>query len=199
MSRTLVRRITAAIALTLALVPALGHAAEPKAPRWSPDGDPAYPLDVGGSFGWNSPGGLRGFELDYRVFDHVSLGTGLGEGLWGLRITPHARIYPLGIQRAGLFLEGGVSFNSGDFPWTEKVTLEGVEITRNPTRVANAALGYRFVIQKRGWLAVRAGWGFALTPDAYSAAAPLSDAATRAMRISQPGGVILGISGGFSL
>ncbi|AFE03370.1 hypothetical protein COCOR_00257 [Corallococcus coralloides DSM 2259] len=124
-------------------------------------------LDLGLALGFNSPSGIFGGELEYRVVPVLGLNLSAGTGAWGFRVGPLARLYPLGESRTSPFLEAGMSFNLGTKS-TSTLTLNGEteEFTTEklPTPVATLAVGMR---QSMGpmYLGLRAGWGFRLRED----------------------------------
>jgi hypothetical protein len=162
-------------------------------------------LDVGGSFGFNNAGGLgyfNGFGLaaDLRVVDFLSVGAGVGRGLWGSRFTAHSRVYPLGVSRS-FFLQGALAHNRGRESWLGEEDEVDVRVILSAATTANASLGYRKDMGARGWLAFEAGWAFRLDPARYYTRGEreLTDTEEQVLRFSRPGGVVLGISGGFSV
>ncbi|MGE6763481.1 hypothetical protein ACQKGO_36060 [Corallococcus interemptor] len=124
-------------------------------------------LDLGLALGFNSPSGIFGGELEYRVAPVLGLNLSAGAGAWGFRVGPVARLYPLGEVRTSPFLEAGMSFNMGG---TSTTTLsfggesEVYTTEKLMTPVATLALGMR---QSMGpmYLGLRAGWGFRLRED----------------------------------
>ncbi|WP_164017507.1 hypothetical protein [Pyxidicoccus trucidator] len=165
----------------------------------------AHRLDVGGSFGFNNAGGVGfftgfGVAADVRLVDFLSLGAGVGGGLWGPRFTAHSRVYPLGVSRS-FFLQGALAYNLGHDSYFDEDSRDEVRISRAGATTANASLGYRMDLGSRGWLAFEAGWAFRLRPAEYRATGrrELTDAEEQALRFSRPGGILLGISGGFSV
>lgn len=161
-------------------------------------------LDIGGSLGLNNAGGfgaVPGFGLvaDVRLFKGLSLGAGVGGGLGGIRLTAHSRLYPLGVAN-GLFLQGSVAANSGrSIRFEDGAQPVDVELLQATT--ANAALGYRFDMGRRGWIVLEAGWAFRLDERGYrtSGTRELTDVEQSVVRFSQAGGLLLGLSGGFSV
>ncbi|MFP2911459.1 hypothetical protein ACLESD_41825 [Pyxidicoccus sp. 3LFB2] len=165
----------------------------------------AHRLDIGGSFGFNNAGGggfVTGFGLaaDLRLVDYLSVGAGVGGGLWGPRFTAHSRIYPLSVSRS-FFLQGALAYNLGHDSYFDEDDRDEVRISRASVSTANASLGYRQDLGSRGWLAFEAGWAFRLGPAEYSATGrrELTDSEVQVLRFSRPGGLVLGISGGFSV
>ncbi len=164
--------------------------------------DPTLPrLDIGGTTGINNPGGFYGAEAQYRLVDQLALGVAGGSGAWGPRVTPEVRYYPFGASRVGFFLESGLSFNFGgrsDLKVNGVVT-ESANLLMTP--VVNAALGYRFSFGQRGWLALRVGYGFSLRSDNVTTdtGAPPSSLLKVGIDLSQPGGLMAGLSAGFSI
>jgi hypothetical protein len=185
------------------------HALEP-----GPSGPPGsvldrpssgHRLDVGGSVGFNNAGGLgffTGFGLaaDLRLVDFLSVGAGVGGGMWGPRFTAHSRVYPLGVSR-GLFLQGALAYNLGARSWLDEAIRAEGRVDRDPVTTANASLGFRKDMGARGWLAFEAGWSFRLNPARYHAVglSVLTEDEKEELRFARPGGVLLGISGGFSV
>ncbi|NMO15694.1 hypothetical protein HPC49_02385 [Pyxidicoccus fallax] len=202
----------AAAALFASLtLPTLAHAAErmPSGPPGSVLDTPSYGhrLDVGGSFGLNNAGGIgffTGFGLaaDLRLVDSLSVGAGVGGGLWGPRFTAHSRIYPLGVSRS-FFLQGALAHNLGRNNWVGGDDEEdgGVHVTRSDVTTANASLGWRKDLGSRGWLVFEAGWAFRLDTPRFQTGGerPLTEMEEQVLRFARPGGVVLGISGGFSV
>jgi hypothetical protein len=169
-------------------------------------------FDVGVSAGLNTGAGI-GVEADYRlVRDSLSLGLAAGIGLWGYKITPHARWYPFQFNFPYVFLEGGLSLNTGRPVIFETRTLEGLELDQRvdmrPTPVLNAALGVRLQLcdirylwfEFGSWLVVRAGYALRLYRDNVDnkSGFPLTDATRFALDAAQPGGWMIGASYGIS-
>ncbi len=158
-------------------------------------------LDVGASFGLNNPAGIYGLEGDFRIVDHFSAGVGLGMGAWGFRVTPQVRVYPFGINTVGLFVEAGVSVNTGG-PADLTVNGEVLQtVERDVTPTANLGLGYRGKITRHGWWGLRAGWQHRFAQDNYRSTdgQPVNVLLDGATQFTQPGGLMLGVSGGFSI
>ncbi|MBN8229915.1 hypothetical protein JYK02_20595 [Corallococcus macrosporus] len=124
-------------------------------------------LDLGLALGFNSPSGIFGGELEYRVVPVLALNLSAGAGAWGFRVGPLARLYPLGESRTSPFLEGGVSFNLGNRS-TSTLTIgdESEQFTTEKlfTPVATVAMGLRQAMGPM-YLGLRAGWGFRLRED----------------------------------
>ena len=187
----------------------LAHAGE-HGPSGSPGSvldTPAYGhrLDVGGSVGFNNAGGLgffTGFGLtaDVRLVDFLSVGAGVGGGMWGPRFTAHSRVYPLGISRF-VFLQGALAYNLGSRSWLDEAIRAEGRVVRNDVTTANVSLGYRRDLGNRGWLAFEAGWSFRLNEARYHpiGLSVLTDDEKEELRFARPGGVLLGLSGGFSV
>lgn len=202
------RALSAVLFASLTL-PTLAQAAEhgPSGGPGSVLDKPSYGhrLDVGGSFGINNAGGmglLNGFGLtaDLRLVDQLSVGAGIGRGLWGPRFTVHSRVYPLGISRS-VFFQGALAYNLGMRPWFDEAIRKEARIDRDAVTTANASLGYRQDLGTRGWLAFEAGWAFRLNAARYHllGRSVLTDDAKEDLRFARPGGVVLGVSGGFSV
>jgi hypothetical protein len=156
---------------------------------------PWHQLDVGAAAGFNSPSGVYGLEVEYRPLQYVGLILGGGSGAWGNRITPGARLYPLGISGASLFLEGGMSINTGG---EASVSInDGPEqiVDLLVTPVATTSVGVRFNID-RIYFTPRVGWGFRMRQDNYrtrdgSEINPLFDAA---LGLFQHGGFLISLT-----
>ncbi|RKH13859.1 hypothetical protein D7V97_04595 [Corallococcus sp. CA053C] len=199
----------AAASLLLSLsVSTLAQAGErgPHGPPGSVLDTPSYghSLDVGGSFGFNNAGGLGfingfGLESDLRLVDFLSVGAGVGAGLWGARFSAHARVYPLGVSRS-FFVQGALAHNLGRRGEFEEDGVE-LRVIRYAASTANASLGYRRDLGSRGWIAFEAGWAFLLGGAAYSTSGvrELTHSEEQVLGFARPGGVVLGISGGFSV
>jgi hypothetical protein len=127
----------------------------------------------------------------------VGVNLGGGSGAWGTRITPAARLYPLGISGASLFLEGGLSLNTGG---EASVSVnDGPEqiVDLLMTPVATTSVGVRFNID-RIYFTPRVGWGFRLRQENYrtrdgSEISPLFDAA---LGLFQHGGFLISLTVG---
>ncbi|RKH03188.1 hypothetical protein D7X32_14645 [Corallococcus carmarthensis] len=141
-----------------------GRELESEAPR---RGGGRTNLDLGLALGFNSPSGIFGGELEFRVVPKLGLNLSAGTGAWGFRVGPLARLYPLGEARTSPFLEAGMSFNMGTKS-TSTLTFDGEteEFTTEKllTPVATLAVGMR---QSMGpmYLGLRVGWGFRLRED----------------------------------
>lgn len=162
---------------------------------------PVPRLDLGVSGGINNPAGIYGVEGDFRIDDRFSAGLGFGKGAWGLRITPQARLYPFTIHEAGLFLETGVSLNTGgsmDLRVNGQVA-QTVDMYVTPT--ANIAVGWRQQVGRYFWWSARAGWQQRLynSNHAVRGGGPIDSNMQGMVNLSNPGGLSLGLSGGFTL
>ena len=162
---------------------------------------PPHRLDLGLAAGFNTEG-LLAVVSDLRLTDHLSVGAGVGEGLWGHRWSGHVRLYPEGLTHSGLFLEATGALNQGGFvSYPSEGPVSPLDYDKNQVATAAASIGYRFGLGSRGWLALQGGWAAALrTPEARlrTAASPSRD--DRAIiDVSEPGGVVVGLSGGFSV
>jgi hypothetical protein len=168
-----------------------------RADEWREARRPRHQLDVGAAAGFNSPSGIYGLEVEYRPMEYLGLNLGGGPGAWGNRLTPAARLYPLGISGASLFLEGGLSINTGG---EATVTVNGepaqiVDLLMTP--VATTSVGVRFNID-RVYFTPRVGWGFRLRQDNYlsrdgSEIGPLFDTA---IGLFQHGGFLISLTVG---
>jgi hypothetical protein len=158
--------------------------------------------DIGLSGGFNNPAGVYGVETSFRFIDHLSVGAAAGNGAWGIRVSPLARVYPLGASRLGLFLEGGASFNLGG---TADLKTNGQVVQQAEMRftpVVDAALGYRFSLGRHGWIALRAGYGIKLGGnDNYGVVGggAVNPLLGTVLELAQPGGFMGGLSAGFSI
>ncbi len=195
MTRTSFRTILASALIALVAVNSTARADEPAARP------PVPHLDLGVSGGLNNPGGVYGVEADYRLFDWLSVGLGAGSGAWGYKATPQLRLYPFGVNTAGLFIEAGSSINLGS---TASSTENGVtrKINEEMTATVNASLGYRIRLGVAGWLALRAGYGLKLGSDtnySYDGGGAVTGLTKGVMDILEPGGFIVGLSGGYSI
>lgn len=160
-------------------------------------------LDIGVTTGFNNPGGIYGAEVDFRLFNRLSLGLAAGSGAWGPRLTPQVRLYPFGVDTAGLFLEGGAALNLGGTATAESNGQVVQEADMAFTPVVNASLGYRFSWGRNAWSALRVGYGFRLNNEqAYTlrGGATLVDPLMETLlEASEPGGFLVGLSAGFSI
>ncbi|QSQ23976.1 hypothetical protein JY651_03060 [Pyxidicoccus parkwayensis] len=202
-------RVTSALLFALLTLSTLAHAGENR-PSGSPGSvldTPAYGhrLDLGGSVGLNNAGGMgyfTGFGLvaDLRLVDFLSVGAGVGGGMWGPRLTSHARVYPLGISRA-VFLQGALAYNVGTRSWLDEMVDVNEHVIRSDVTTANASLGYRKDLGSRGWLTFEAGWAFRLNAARYrpTGSHEFTQSEKEELRFARPGGLVLGISGGFSV
>jgi hypothetical protein len=202
-------RAAAAALFALLTVSTMAHAEQP-APQGAPGSirnTPSYGhrLDLGGNFGIDIAGGIGlfngfGVAADLRLVDFLSVGAGVRRGLWGPRFTVHSRVYPLGVSRS-LFLQGALAHHLGRRSWFGEENGVDVRVIRPAATTANATLGYRKDLGSRGWLAFEAGWAFRLDPARYhtSGERELTNTEEQALRFARPGGVVLGISGGFSV
>lgn len=158
-------------------------------------------FDLGGTFGYNNPGGFYGLETDYRFTEWSSFGVAGGQGLWGFRLTPSARVYPFGASNVGLFLEGGVSLNFGSTA-IFNTSINGVEnqqiVRQGLIPAANLSVGLRRQFLTYFWSAVKLGYQWNLRKDAYSVedGSQLNELSRGVMDFSQPGGLIVGLSAG---
>lgn len=145
-----------------------GREVESEAPRRRRGGHTN--LDLGLALGFNSPSGIFGGELEFRVAPILGLNLSAGAGAWGLRVGPLARLYPLGEVRTSPFLEAGMSFNMGG---TSTTTLsfggesEVYTTEKHMTPVATLAVGMRQAMGPM-YLGLRAGWGFRLSEDNWN-------------------------------
>lgn len=158
-------------------------------------------LDLGVTGGFNNPGGIYGFETDFRAMTgYLSFGLSGGNGAWGVRVSPHVRAYPFGLDVAGLFVESAFSLNFGGVSESKVngVVLESAE--RFVTPVVHVGGGWRQTLNRFTWLLFRVGYGFKLGGDQnYRWLAGNGEQGLGAvLALSQPGGFSIGLSAGFS-
>jgi hypothetical protein len=124
-------------------------------------------LDIGASAGFNSPAGIYGGEIEYRLFPWLGLNASGGNGAWGPRVTPLVRLYPFSYAGFSPFLEAGTSFNFGGETYIE---VNGVRDYTDMllTPVATAGVGARISFG-RIYAAPRVGWAHRLRQDNYKA------------------------------
>lgn len=168
---------------------------------------PAAPparLDLGVTGGFNNPGGVFGATTDFRVIHFLSVGMDLGFGGWGLRTTPHARVYPFGVGHLSPFVEGDLSLNFGGPVKTNVISgpsSSSITIIEEIEPVAAVLLGLRGWWARHFFAEGHLGWGFNLNQGAYHSAdgRPIDDPIVNASYASaEPGGFIFGASVGFS-
>ena len=121
----------------------------------------ATQLDIGGSLGFNSPSGMYGGEIEWRMFPWVGVRASGGVGVWGTRVGPQLRVYPLGEVPISPFLEAGLSFNSGG---QATVTVNDVrreaELLFSPS--TTLAVGSRWAVGRLFFVSSRIGWSWNL-------------------------------------
>ena len=158
-------------------------------------------IDIGATGGFNNPGGIIGAEVDFRLFTgYLSAGLSGGQGAWGVRVSPHARVYPFGLDVAGLFVEGAFSMNFGGMTETKVngVVIESAE--RLVTPVLHVGAGWRQTLNSFTWLLFRVGWGFRFTDDNFRYQLGNGDGGLGAvLSLSEPGGFSIGLSAGFAI
>jgi hypothetical protein len=159
--------------------------------------------DIAVSGGINNPAGIIGLESDLRFTPFFSVGVAGGIGTWGPRLSPQFRVYPFGADwwNLGVFVETGLSVNLGgqaEIADGSTTTL----VVRTPTPALNISVGLRRHFGERLFGIVRAGWGVAprgvATNYTVVGGTPLSPTAQAVLNGSQPGGVLLGASFGYS-
>ena len=174
----------------------------PSAPISLFDAERTYRLlDLGATGGFNNPGGIIGAEADFRLFtSYLSAGLSGGTGAWGVRVSPHVRVYPFGLDVAGLFVEGAFSMNFGGVTET-KVNGEVLErAERLVTPVLHVGAGGRQTLNSFTWLLFRVGWGFRFTDDNFRYQLGNGDGGLGAvLSLSEPGGFSIGLSAGFAI
>ncbi|MFE8601485.1 hypothetical protein [Archangium violaceum] len=124
----------------------------------------ATQLDIGASVGLNSPSGIYGGEVEYRMYPILGLRVSGGQGAWGTRVGPQVRLYPLGEVVLSPFLEAGMSFNFGGETWSE---IDGVRTYADMllTPVGTLAVGSRLALGRLFFLSSRVGWSWRLRQD----------------------------------
>lgn len=164
---------------------------------------PGHPrFDIAVSGGINNPAGIIGLESDLRFSPFFSVGVAGGIGTWGPRLSPQFRVYPFGADwwNLGVFVETGLSVNLGG--QAEITDGSPVLVVKAPTPALNISMGLRRHFGERLFGIVRAGWGVAPRAAATNytvvGGATLSPAAQAVLNGSQPDGVILGASFGYS-
>lgn len=158
-------------------------------------------LDLGATGGFNNPGGIIGAEADLRLFTgYLSAGLSGGTGAWGVRVSPHLRAYPFGVDVAGLFAEAAVSMNFGG---TTETKINGQVLERAErlvTPVIHVGAGWRQTLNAFTYVLFRVGWGFRFTDDNYRYTIGTGDAGLGALiALSEPGGFSIGLSAGFAI
>ena len=166
--------------------------------------DPERPyrlLDLGVTGGFNNPGGIIGAEADFRLLtSYLSAGLSGGTGAWGVRVSPHVRAYPFGLDVARALAEAALSLNFGGVTETKVngVALERAE--RLVTPVLHVGAGWRQTLNSFTWLLLRVGWGFRFTDDNFRYQLGNGDGGLGAvLALSQPGGFSIGLSAGFAI
>ncbi|WNG45870.1 hypothetical protein F0U60_18455 [Archangium minus] len=89
-----------------------------------------------------------------------------GSGMWGVRVGPQVRFYPLGEVPLSPFLEAGTSLNFGGGTWVE---VNGVRRDGDMllTPVATLAVGSRLSLGRLFFVSSRVGWGWRLRQDNF--------------------------------
>ncbi|RKH17937.1 hypothetical protein D7V77_34945 [Corallococcus sp. CA041A] len=176
---------------------------ETESPQLPPRRGGRTNLDLGLALGFNSPSGIFGGELEYRVAPILGLNLSAGTGAWGFRVGPVARLYPLGEVRTSPFLEAGMSFNMGTTSSTRLTIGDESEVYTTEklfTPVATLAVGMR---QSMGpmYLGLRAGWGFRLREDNWTTSDGRDPNLFDALDIgtSQHGGFLCSVTLGMSI
>ncbi|CAM3870960.1 hypothetical protein G4177_00700 [Corallococcus sp. ZKHCc1 1396] len=121
-------------------------------------------LDLGVSLGFNSPSGVFGGEVEYRLKPWLGLNVSGGAGAWGVRVGPLVRLYPLGEVPTSPFVEAGTSFNFGGESWSEVNGGERRYADMLLTPVATVGVGVRRSLGPL-YLGTRVGWGFRMRED----------------------------------
>jgi hypothetical protein len=162
-----------------------------------PQPKPQHRLDLGVASGFNSPSGILGLEGEYRPRDNMGVHLGGGIGAWGNRITPAARLYPIGISSASPFVEAGLSLNLGR---RATVTPDGgqeVGVELLPTPVATTSVGVRFNVS-HVYFTPRVGWGFRLRQENFRGVngTQISELERGLIGLLQHGGFLFSFAGG---
>jgi len=159
--------------------------------------------DIAVSGGINNPAGVIGLESDLRFTPFFSVGVAGGVGTWGPRLSPQFRVYPFGADwlNLGVFVETGLSVSLGGQVEIGDGRTTNL-VARTPTAALNVSMGLRRHFGEHLFGMVRAGWEVAprvaATNYTVVGGATLSPAAQAVLNGSQPGGVILGASFGYS-
>ena len=157
--------------------------------------------------GWNGYVGT-GVRFDIRLIGPLSVNTGFGIGLWGLRLSGALRLYFS--YPYGLALSSGVSFNTGSIKTDVEMETsapdgttrdEDVSLKFKHVTVVNVSALYSWKIGYRKKIYIEAGYGFALKKNRYTYTTEsgnrLSDDSKDMMDSWHPGGAIVVI--GFAL
>ena len=149
--------------------------------------------DLGVAVGFNAPAGGIGFEGEWRPVPGLGLGLHGGVGMWGTRISPVVRLYPVGVK-FGLFAEGAISINEGG---SSELIGAGRGLSLESTGAASLAIGFRQTHFTHFFTSVKAGyqWRFQQS-ESYSAGTPLSSGERFMLDMLQPGGVVVGATAG---
>ena len=160
-------------------------------------------FDIAVSGGINNPAGVIGLESELRFTPFFSVEVAGGVGTWGPRLSPQFRVYPFGADgwNLGVFVETGLSVNLGGQAEISDGSTKTL-VVRNPAPALNVSMGLRRHFGEHLFGTVRAGWEVAPGPAATNytvvGGATLSPTAQAVLNGSQPGGVILGASFGYS-
>jgi hypothetical protein len=169
----------------------------------TPEASRNHPWDFAVSGGINNPAGTVGLESDLRFTPYFSVGIAGGLGSWGPRLSPQFRVYPFGAdwRNLGLFVETGLSVNLGGQVEIGDGSTTSLLI-RTPTVALNISTGIRQHFGEHLFALLRMGWQVAPRAAATNytvvGGAALSPTAQAVVLGSQPGGVILGGSFGYS-
>jgi hypothetical protein len=149
-------------------------------------------VNMAASVGMNSPMGMFGLEADYRLHRYFSAGLAGGYGLWGIRISPTAKLEIPIRSSMGIFLEGAVSVNTGGKGYTEE---NGMRQDFKMGVVPAASINFGGRVKRWGpfWTGARVGVSFALRKEAYTIVGtePMTDLTKTALDLAYPGGLVV--------
>ncbi len=156
-------------------------------------------FDLGGSFGYNNPAGMLGFETEYRVSEYLGLGLHGGLGGWGMRLSPVVHAYPFGASHLGLYAEAAFSMNMGG-PASVQINDLETQLELDWAPAVNVSVGYRRQWYSHFWTSLKLGYQWKLGGnDDYrvtEGGAPLTPPQQTMLNLVRPGA---GLLGGFVL
>jgi hypothetical protein len=148
--------------------------------------------------GLNTPAGIIGAELELHACQYFSFSFAAGYGTWGGRVSPGVRIYPFGVRRLGLFVDGLISLSTGGVATvTHDGTQEKASLLFTPGGMVN--LGFRQVLL--GALEANVLLGFSSRFSANNVRSRdgvTTEGLVRALEPRQPQGLVAGASLGGS-
>jgi hypothetical protein len=179
----------------------------PKPSRTGEERSGACPrVYLGLSTGINNNNGLIGINADVRVADAFSVGGGAGLGSWGFKFYGEGRYYFAPCNR-GWAVAGGLTYSTGG----DEITLntetkyhgkQDVVLELEPkTNLALSAYRFWTLGKKYNRIHLQLGWSVPLTATDYTVrnGYELADVSERALRMTSPGGLILGFGFSFGL